>query len=226
MDFVEDKPFAPSAGRWRIRQQHQCPTLCRTDGNAPIRDIAAGITCHIGCTDCALLVIIISVGCKVFCSVIHNLQSPQNMGTVVRAYVVFGGAPVVFVGHRRPWEFKKRTQVFSRKLERHCELVFLDDYDAFFRRAYDEFYAYPERTPNTATVFFLTEIDFKKGDPGAFRRGEAEPLCISEEVSPIFVQTFTSTISDDRNGSERATKGACYSSLRKSLYPHTRRGGF
>lgn len=67
-----------------------------------------------------------------FCSVLHNLKSPQNVGMIVRAHVAFGGGPVVFVGQRRPWDFKKRTQAFSRKLERLCELVFLDDDDAFF----------------------------------------------------------------------------------------------
>lgn len=67
-----------------------------------------------------------------FCSVLHNLKSPLNVGTIVRTHVAFGGGPVVFVGQNRPWEFKKSTQAFSRKLERLCELVFLETDDAFF----------------------------------------------------------------------------------------------
>lgn len=67
-----------------------------------------------------------------FCSVLHNLKSPQNVGTIVRTHVAFGGGPVVFVGHDRPWDFKKSSQAFSRKLERLCERVFLENDDAFF----------------------------------------------------------------------------------------------
>ncbi len=68
----------------------------------------------------------------VFCTVLHNLKSPQNVGAIVRTNVAFGGGPVVFVGHNRPWEFKKSTQAFSRKLERLCELVFLENDETFF----------------------------------------------------------------------------------------------
>jgi len=67
-----------------------------------------------------------------FCSVLHNLKSPINVGTIVRTHVAFGGGPVVFVGYDRPWDFKKRAQAFSRKLERFCELVFVENDDAFF----------------------------------------------------------------------------------------------
>ena len=67
-----------------------------------------------------------------FCSVLHTLQSPQNVGTIIRAHVAFGGGPVVFIGQGRPWDFKKGSQAFSRKLERLCELVFLEHDAAFF----------------------------------------------------------------------------------------------
>ena len=67
-----------------------------------------------------------------FCSVLHNLKSPQNVGTIVRTHVAFGGGPIVFVGYDRPWDFKKSTQAFSRKLERLCELVFVENDNAFF----------------------------------------------------------------------------------------------
>jgi tRNA G18 (ribose-2'-O)-methylase SpoU len=76
-----------------------------------------------------------------FCTVLHSLKSPQNVGTIVRSHVAFGGGPVVFVGQRKPWDFRKGTQAFSRKLERLAELVFLPDDDSFFmwcsEHAYD-----------------------------------------------------------------------------------------
>jgi tRNA G18 (ribose-2'-O)-methylase SpoU len=53
----------------------------------------------------------------------------------------FSGGPVVFVGQRKPWDFRKGTQAFSRKLERLADLVFLADDDSFFmwcsEHAYD-----------------------------------------------------------------------------------------
>lgn len=70
-----------------------------------------------------------------FCSVLHNLRSPQNVGMIVRAHVAFAGGPVVFVGHSVPWQFKKGSQAFSRKLERLCELIFVESDDEFFEWA-------------------------------------------------------------------------------------------
>ena len=68
-----------------------------------------------------------------FCSVLHSLKSPQNVGTIVRTHVALGGGPLVFVGYERAWDFRKSTQAFSRKLERLCEPVFIENDDAFFR---------------------------------------------------------------------------------------------
>ena len=65
----------------------------------------------------------------------HSLKSPQNVGTIVRTHVAFAGGPVVFVGHRKPWEFRKGSQAFSRKLERLAELIFIEDDNAFFEWA-------------------------------------------------------------------------------------------
>jgi tRNA G18 (ribose-2'-O)-methylase SpoU len=67
-----------------------------------------------------------------FSTVLHSLKSPQNVGTIVRSHVAFGGGPVVFVGQQKPWDFRKGTQAFSRKLEQLAELVFVADDDAFF----------------------------------------------------------------------------------------------
>lgn len=67
-----------------------------------------------------------------FCTVLHSLQSPTNVGTIVRTHVAFGGAEVVFVGYEEPWSFKKRSQAFSRKLERMCKVVFLPEEEEYF----------------------------------------------------------------------------------------------
>ena len=75
-----------------------------------------------------------------FCTVLHTLKSPQNVGTIVRSHVAFGGGPVVFVGQELPWQFRKGTQAFSRKLEKQAELVFLADDDLFFKWCADNNY--------------------------------------------------------------------------------------
>jgi len=67
-----------------------------------------------------------------FCTVLHKLKSPENVGMIIRSHVAFGGDKVVFVGHELPWRFKKSTQAFSRKLEKMCELVFLREDDELF----------------------------------------------------------------------------------------------
>lgn len=68
----------------------------------------------------------------VFCTVLHSLLSPENVGTIVRSHVAFGGGPVVFLGREKPWQFRKKSQAFSRGLERMCELIFHEDDDQFF----------------------------------------------------------------------------------------------
>ncbi len=75
-----------------------------------------------------------------FCSVLHTLKSPKNVGTIIRSHVAYGGGPVVFVGYNRPWDFKKGSQAFSRKLEKQCELIFIEDDDAYFEWATDNKY--------------------------------------------------------------------------------------
>ncbi|MCU0879088.1 MAG: TrmH family RNA methyltransferase [Pirellulaceae bacterium] len=67
-----------------------------------------------------------------FCTVLHNLKSPTNVGMIVRSHVAFGGREVVFVGYELPWQFKKGSQAFSRRLERLCEIVTLETDDEFF----------------------------------------------------------------------------------------------
>ncbi|MBU1070757.1 RNA methyltransferase [Myxococcota bacterium] len=67
-----------------------------------------------------------------FCTVLHKLKSPENVGMIIRSHVAFGGDKVVFVGHELPWRFKKGTQAFSRKLEKICELVYLREDNELF----------------------------------------------------------------------------------------------
>ena len=67
-----------------------------------------------------------------FCTVLHNLKSPTNVGTIVRTHVAFGGREILFVGYDRPWQFGKSSQAFSRKLEQLCEVVFVKTEDELF----------------------------------------------------------------------------------------------
>ncbi|MCK7491742.1 MAG: hypothetical protein MZW92_08710 [Comamonadaceae bacterium] len=72
-----------------------------------------------------------------FATVLHNLKSPENTGMIVRPHVAFGGERLVIVGPD-PWRFKKRTQAFSRRLERVTPVVHIPDDDAFFRWCEEE----------------------------------------------------------------------------------------
>jgi 23S rRNA (guanosine2251-2'-O)-methyltransferase len=67
-----------------------------------------------------------------FSTVLHTLQSPQNVGMIVRSHVAFGGDRIVMIGNEQPWRFGKGTQAFSRKLEGRCEFVYLRSEDEFF----------------------------------------------------------------------------------------------
>jgi len=72
-----------------------------------------------------------------FCTVLHSLQSPQNVGMIVRSHAALGGDRIVLLGHEQPWRFGKGTQAFSRRLEKLVEFVHL--------RTEDEFFAWCER---------------------------------------------------------------------------------
>lgn len=67
-----------------------------------------------------------------FCTVLHTLQSPQNVGMLVRTHVALGGERIVLLGHEQPWKFGKGTQAFSRRIEALCEFVHLRTDDEFF----------------------------------------------------------------------------------------------
>lgn len=64
--------------------------------------------------------------------VLHNLKSPQNVGAIVRSHRAFGGTHIAFVGSERPWQFKKSTQAFSRRLESQLDIINLPDDAALF----------------------------------------------------------------------------------------------
>jgi 23S rRNA (guanosine2251-2'-O)-methyltransferase len=66
-----------------------------------------------------------------FWTVVNELKSPENAGIIVRSHVAFGGEEIVVIG-REPWQFKKRDQSFSRRLEQLCGFRYLKDEASFF----------------------------------------------------------------------------------------------
>ncbi len=64
---------------------------------------------------------------RTFCTIINSLKSPQNVGMIVRSHVAFGGSELIITGHKLPWQFKKGTEAFSRKLEKQCVIKHIPD---------------------------------------------------------------------------------------------------
>ncbi len=62
-----------------------------------------------------------------FCTILHSLKSPKNVGMILRSHVAHGGSELITTGHNLPWEFKKGTQAFSRKLEEKCNIIHIPD---------------------------------------------------------------------------------------------------
>ena len=54
------------------------------------------------------------------------------MGMIVRSHVANNGKEIVFVGNELPWEFKKGSQSFSRKLEKKAEIIHIKNDSDFF----------------------------------------------------------------------------------------------
>lgn len=67
-----------------------------------------------------------------FNTVLYKVLSPQNVGMIIRSHVAFGGGDVIFVGYDKPWDFKKGSQAFSRKLEERCTIIDFFDEEKFF----------------------------------------------------------------------------------------------
>jgi len=70
-----------------------------------------------------------------FHTVLRQLKSPENVGLIVRQHAAFAGGKLIFLGHDRPWQFRKSTQAFSRRLESLCEIVSFNTDEEFFRWA-------------------------------------------------------------------------------------------
>jgi len=67
-----------------------------------------------------------------FWTVVNELKSPENAGMIVRSHVAFGGQEILIIG-TEPWQFKKRAQAFSRRLEKLCRFTYLKDEESFFQ---------------------------------------------------------------------------------------------
>jgi tRNA G18 (ribose-2'-O)-methylase SpoU len=94
-----------------------------------------------------------------FTTVLHNLNSPFNVGTIIRSHVAFGGDDVIFVGLDKPWRFKKNTQAFSRRLEKLCNITYLSDDDALFTWCSERGYS-PIAIEISSTACLLAEFHF------------------------------------------------------------------
>ena len=75
---------------------------------------------------------------KKFNTILYKVLSPKNVGMIVRSHVAFGGDKFVFVGYDKPWDFKKGSQAFSRKLEAECEFLHFENEEDFFNWAKKE----------------------------------------------------------------------------------------
>jgi 23S rRNA (guanosine2251-2'-O)-methyltransferase len=67
-----------------------------------------------------------------FWTAADELKSPENAGMIVRSHVAFGGEEIIVIG-KEPWQFKKRAQSFSRRLEQLCAFRYLKDEATFFQ---------------------------------------------------------------------------------------------
>lgn len=66
-----------------------------------------------------------------FCTILHTLKSPQNVGMIIRSHVAHGGSELIMTSLDKPWKFNKGTQAFSRKLENKCRIIHIpDQYEA------------------------------------------------------------------------------------------------
>lgn len=72
------------------------------------------------------------------CIALNQVKSPTNVGILIRSLVAFGGKRIVFIGYEKPWDFKKGSEAFSRKLEKTIEIIHITDEKEFFRWCVDE----------------------------------------------------------------------------------------
>lgn len=67
-----------------------------------------------------------------FCSILHTLKSPKNVGMIVRSHIANGGDQIIITGHALPWCFKKGSLAFSRKLEKQADIIYIPNPDDVF----------------------------------------------------------------------------------------------
>lgn len=122
-----------------------------------------------------------------FNTVLYNVKSPKNVGMIVRSHVAFGGDKFIFVGYEKPWDFKKGSQAFSRKLESKLEILFFSTIDSFFE------WSNEKNLKNIAVEFDTEAIDIESvstdKDINLIVGNEVEgvPKSIIEKVDKIVV---------------------------------------
>lgn len=109
-----------------------------------------------------------------FCTALHNLKSPDNVGMIVRSHVAFGGGPLVLVGQAQPWRFKKGTQAYSRRLEQLCEIIHIEQDDQLFTWCRDR-----------ALSPIAVEIDPAAADLRGFRFPKRTALILGSEAKGL-----------------------------------------
>jgi len=99
---------------------------------------------------------------KQFNTILYKVLSPKNVGMIVRSHVAFGGDKIVFVGYDKPWDFKKGSQAFSRKLESECEFIhFQNEIDFFKWSKREEIVNYALEINEEATILSSTTFASK-----------------------------------------------------------------
>ena len=94
-----------------------------------------------------------------FCTILNALKSPQNVGMILRSHVAYGGSELIFTGQDHPWNFKKGTQAFSRKLENQCDILHIpDQYNALQWCRENNYTSIAVEISENA--FFLNEFSF------------------------------------------------------------------
>ncbi len=58
-----------------------------------------------------------------FCTILHSIKSPKNVGMIIRSHVAYNGDYLIMTGLEHPWQFKKGTKTFSRHLEDKCNIL-------------------------------------------------------------------------------------------------------
>jgi 23S rRNA (guanosine2251-2'-O)-methyltransferase len=137
---------------------------------------------------------------------------------IVRSHVAFGGGKVAFVGHERPWQFKKSSQAFSRKLERLCDISFLRDDDEFFAWCRHNYLS------SVAIEIFPSACDLR-----TFRFPERTALIVGNEATglpPDFMARCDATVRIPQFGQTEclnvavSASVAMYELSRTSLYQY------